>query len=181
MYITPAKNPTKPNLPEIIRHDDLPEGAVKLARIKNVINNGYEYLFIKNNEGLSIVRTRERYLTNGDLFYACYQTDFPIEFLGWFDSALTDFQKTPIDGGLHAGAMTSADQSVGGEMLCIQRTTDGYAVLNRSRCRITVEQSRRDLGHFDAQEIVFEKRFLFEGGLLNLIKDLAARYDAGLF
>jgi hypothetical protein len=158
----------------------LPVDAFELARIKDVVNDGYEYLFIKNNGGLSIIETRERYLTNGDLFYACYQTDFPFEFLRWFYSALTDFQKSPAEGGLHAGAMTSADQNVGGEMLCIQRTTDGYAVLNRSRCRRDVEQLRRDLGDFDAQEIIFEERFLFESGLINLIKDLAARYDAGL-
>lgn len=55
--------------------------------------------------------------------------------------ALADFEKPSVDGGLPSGAMSSADQSVDGEMLSVIRAIGddrgygGYTIDNWSRCR----------------------------------------------
>lgn len=59
--------------------------------------------------------------------------DFPLRVLVWFPWTLEEFRNPPSEGGLHAGAMTTKDMDVGGEMLCVQSTSDGYALVNRSR------------------------------------------------
>ncbi|MFC6633029.1 hypothetical protein [Microbulbifer taiwanensis] len=99
----------------------------------------------------------------------------------WFADALTEFRKPPVEGGLHAGAMTSADEDVESEMICIERAMNagpcvgGYAIVNWSR--------RSRLGsreeHFSPQEITFADNFLYKYGLLNLIKGLGHKYRHG--
>ena len=181
MFVQKPKYSVKPQLPEILDHEHLPAGAVELARINDRLNYQKDFVFVKNNEGLSIVRAETRLMPTGKEMYFIDQTDFPLGFLSWFPRALREFQKPPVKGGLPAGAMSSPDQDVEGEMLCIQRLMDagnhqqGYRVLNRSRCRrgVTLE------GHFDAQKIDFAENFLYEGGLLKLIEDLGQRYEQG--
>ena len=102
-----------------------------------------------------------------------------MEFLTWFSKSLTEFQKSPIEGGLPAGAMTSADEDVGGEMLCIQRAVGaggghgGYTVRNRSRCKKGYDINTE----FEPDDISWSDNFLFEGGLLDLIKDLGEKFE----
>ncbi len=117
MWIRKPKYPVKANLPEITQHEHLPEGAVELARLLDTLNDD-TWLFVKNNGGLSLLNTTSRTLKDGRPYYRCAQSDFPMEFLPWFSNALTEFQKPPSEGGLHAGAMTSADKDVGGEVYC---------------------------------------------------------------
>ncbi len=131
--------------------------------------------------GLSLLNAASRTLKDGTPYYRCAQNDFPMKFLPWFSSALTEFQKPPSEGGLHAGAMTSADEDVGGEMLCIQRVMSisrgqgGYCVLNRSRC----ERGKDVNNKFTSHEVSWADNFLYEDGLLDLIIELAEKYQRG--
>lgn len=67
------------------------------------------------------------------IFQWCYYPGSP--------KALADFEKPPVDGGLPSGAMSSADQSVDGEMPSVIRAIGddrghgGYTIDNWSRCR----------------------------------------------
>jgi len=101
--------------------------------------------------------------------------------LAWFPDALTEFQKPPADGGMHPGGMTGHDEDVDGEMLCIQRAMNagpgvgGYAIINRSRKDHSVQMEE----FFRPQEVMFADNFLYEGGLLDLFKDLGEKYRRG--
>jgi hypothetical protein len=156
--------PVKEQLPEITDHNNLPPGAVELARVENIPDDFDLLMFVKNKGHLSIldVRISPRYF--------CFQDDFPLEFLSWFPDALDDFRRPPAEGGLPAGVMTTEDVEVGGEMLCIQRAIGigGYSVVNRSRCkRDTIIE-----GDYEPHEIDFTEQSLYNDGLLDLIRKL---------
>ena len=168
-------------LPKITDPFNLPAGMIELGKIEDTVNENWWYL-IKNNEKLSILKYHLSTLPDGSELRICKHRDFPLGFLSWYPKALTDFQKPPSQGGLHAGAMSSADQNVEGEMLCIQacmatdRTGGGYAVLNRTRCEDGYDPDTE----FEAQEISWSEHFLFDVGMLKLIKDLGDKYEKGL-
>ena len=180
MWIRKPKYPIKDNLPTIIHHDKLPHDATELGRIYDPREND-TWVFAKNTQSLSIIDASSYQLKDGTPRYAIAQNDFPLEFLPWFAKALTEFQKPPAEGGLPAGAMTSADEDVGGEMLCIQRAmgagggSGGHAVLNRSRCERGCEVNTK----FEPHEVSWGDSLLFEGGLLDLIKDLGEKFEQG--
>lgn len=180
MWIRNPPYTVLPSLPEILRHDTLPAGAVELGRIVNSYDKDL-WLFVKNAEHLSLLSVASRYLADGRPYYRCAQADFPLEFLVWFPPALEDFQRPPAEGGLHAGGMTTPDQNVDGEMLCIQRALGaggglgGYAALNRSRCRKGYDPKTE----FDPHEVSWPSSFLYDDGLLDLIKQLGEKYKAG--
>ena len=114
------------------------------------------------------------HLETGDK-YVCSQDDFPLKVLSWFSKTLEEFQKPPAEGGLHAGAMTSADEDVEGEMLCVQSATEGYYLVNWSR--------QSPLGFDDSYEpteISLSYHLLYDLGILDLIKGLGEKYEKGL-
>jgi hypothetical protein len=181
MWIRKAPYAVKPALPEIARHDQLPAGCQHLAYLKDNTCNTHWH-FVNNNRHLSILNVADRQREDGSHYYRCNHDDFPLEFLTWFPDALAEFQKLPAEGGLRAGAMTTSDIEVGGEMLCIQRALGvdqdrgGYAVMNRSRClkNKNIETS------FTPHEVIWASRFLYEGGLLDLISKLGEKYRRGI-
>ncbi|MGR5150211.1 hypothetical protein ACQKP8_27150 [Photobacterium alginatilyticum] len=182
MTLRKPKYPLKSQLPEVTNHNHLPAGAIELARIQDSVHPTLFYLFVKNADHLTIVTPRYLHLKNGTTRYFCVQTDFPMGFLPWLAHALSEFQKTAAEGGLHSGAMASTDQNVDGEMLCIQRTMGskghnepGYTFLNCTRCKRNtfIENDYRP------QEINFSEQFIFNGGLLELIQELADKYLCG--
>ena len=182
MWISKAPYPVKPDLPLISRHDQLPAGAVELAKITESTQGGLFY-FVNNNGFLSILNVTEpgRTLANGRPYYRCSQDDFPLEFLTWFPIALEEFQKPPVEGGLPAGGMATPDTDVGGEMLSIIRALGsdqgrgGYGVDNYSRC----VRGRDIETSFAPHSVSWASRFLYEGGLLSLIKELGEKLRAG--
>jgi hypothetical protein len=182
MWIRKAPYTLKPALPQITRHDKLPAGATEIAEITEFTEGGLFY-FVKNNGFLSILSVTEpgRTLANGQLYYRCSQNDFPLEFLSWFPQVLAEFQKPPAEGGLRAGAMTTPDIEVGGEMLCLQRALGvdrdrgGYIVRNRSRC----EKDYDPETEFEPHNVCWASRFLYEGGLLALITELGEKLKNG--
>lgn len=180
MWIRQAPYSIKVALPEITRHDQLPSGCKELAYIKDNTCNKTWY-FIYNNGFLSIADVTDRALSNGNHLYNCGHDDFPLEFITWFPEALVEFQKPPSEGGLHAGAMTTPDIDVSGEMLCLQRALGvdqdrgGYIVRNRSRCKKGYDPEI----DFEPHEVCWASRFLYDGGLLDLIKDLGQKLTEG--
>jgi len=169
---------TLPPLPEITHHEKLPQGAREIARIKS---GEPLYVFVKYEKWLIILKP------GGFKKYTIAQMDLPLGFLNWFPQALDNFRKPPAEGGLRAGAMVSDGELVEGEELCIMREMGdqawpekgpppGYAVENRSR----LEHDYEDIPELrDPQEISFSEQFLFEGGLLSLIRRLGAQYRSG--
>lgn len=175
------KYPVKEQLPRIEHHEKPPDGTKELARIADPNSERYTILFVQQGKYLSVLEAGGWLLKDGTPRYRCAQADFPLGVLPWFADALTEFRKPPAQGGLHAGAMTSADEDVEGEMLCIERAMNagpgvgGYAIVNWSRkSRLG---SREE--HFSPQEITFADNFLYEAGLLDLIKDLGEKYRRG--
>ncbi|QIL90127.1 hypothetical protein GNX18_10445 [Microbulbifer sp. SH-1] len=174
------KYPVKEQLPRIEHHEKLPEGAVELARTTDP-NEGDTVVFVQQRDHLSILKADSWLLKDGTLNYVCSQADFPLGVLPWFADTLTEFRKPPAQGGLHAGAMTSADEDVEGEMLCIQRAMNagrgvgGYIIINRSR----KDHSARLEEHFSPHRITFADNFLYDAGLLDLIKDLGEKNRRG--
>jgi hypothetical protein len=180
MWISKPPYAVKPGLPEITRHDQLPPNCKLLANIKDNTNSTHWY-FVNNNGYLSILDVVDRQLDDGGRLYNCGHDDFPLELLTWFPSALAEFQKPPSEGGLHAGGMTTPDMEVGGEMLCVQRALGvdqdrgGYIAGNNSRCKKDYDPETE----FEPHEVCWASRFLYEGGLLDLIKDLGEKLEDG--
>lgn len=168
--------PVKPDLPLITRHNQLPSGCRLLAEIPDNTTDRRLY-FVANNGHLSILDMVDRQFDDGDSYYRCAQHDFPLEFLIWFPIALEEFQKSPVEGGLHAGAMCTPDMEVGGEMLSIIRALGsdqgrgGYGVDNYSRCMRGMDIETT----FSPHSVSWASRFLYEGGLLNLIIELGEK------
>ncbi|WP_062271056.1 hypothetical protein [Endozoicomonas arenosclerae] len=167
------KYPIQPALQKVIQHSRLPVDSVELGRMRNISRANILHILVKRSDRwLSILSVRGDDPLLGKK-YRCYQDDFPLGFLSWFPKALEDFRKPPAEGGLHAGAMSSIDYDIEGEMLCVQRTVEGYEVLNRSR--------NASLGTlYRPVSIEFTENFLYQEGLLNLIQKLGDQYDKGL-
>ena len=171
------KYPQKEPLPKIENDLIYPDGAVELAKIVDTLNFGNTIFFLKYRKYLIIARARKEILT-GDKRFSVGQFDAPLEVLHWFSEALGEFIKPSSQGGPHPGAMTSKDEDVGGEMLCLQRAMDagnnqgGYVIVNRSR-------PSRLFDGYSPSEITFPENLLYQGGLLNLIKTLGEKYQRG--
>jgi hypothetical protein len=180
MWISKAPYPVKPDVPLITRHNQLPNGCSLLAHIPDNTTDRRLY-FVNNNGHLSVLDMVDRHFDDGDHYYRCAQDDFPLEFLIWFPIALEEFQKPPVEGGLHPGGMTTPDMYVGGEMLCLQRALGsdqgrgGYGVRNRSRCKKGYDPET----DFEPHDVSWASRFLYEGGLLKLITELGGRLKTG--
>ncbi|WP_444997680.1 hypothetical protein [Aliikangiella sp. IMCC44359] len=184
MWITKPEYPIKPNVQKIQHHEQLPAGVVELARLKDDISHDNSLWVLLKNEGiLSILNPMTLTMVGYPPEYICPQHDFPMAMLPWFSRALTEFQKPPAEGGLHAGAMSGGDEEVGGEMLCIERamgvdnSRGGYSVVNRSRCLRKYFDQMDTM--FEPHEICWPDRFLYDGGMLNLITQLGQRVEAG--
>lgn len=162
-----------PKLSIIQHHDQLPLGCVELGRCLDSTEVDQLYVLVKRGSStLSILISYTLKLKTGDKYY-CDQFDFPLSVLLWFPKALEEYRKPPVEGGLHAGAMTTKDVDVDGEMLCIQSTTDGYALVNRSRTGPTASQLKRPVRidlHYD---------FLYSQGFLDLIKSVGDKHERG--
>lgn len=164
------KYPVKPALPKITRHDQLPSNVIEIGRLLDTTEREKLYVLVKLHQQLSILTAYENVKTHQ---YYCDQFDFPLKALSWFPNALEEFRKPPAAGGLHAGAMTSADEDVDGEMLCVQAATQGYYLVNRSR----QSQSPLFADSYEPTEISLSYHFLYDLGFLDLWKKLGAKYE----
>ena len=163
-------------LRKITRHDQLPSESECVAELrKGNEKNSPNYMFIKRDNNLSVLITYTTEIS-GHEKYICRQKDFPLKVLSWFPKALEEFIKPPADGGLHAGAMTSGDQEVDGEMLSIGSTTKGYEITNWSRDASGVDA---DPDYYEPTSLSLDYELLYDYGLLDLWKTLGEKYERG--
>ncbi len=161
--------PLEQPLTLINRHDKLPTSATLLAEITDTSEGrNHFYSLVEHENHLSILISFRAGPVNQ---YYCDQYDYPLKVLSWFPTALEEFRKPPVEGGLHAGAMTTKDIDVDGEMLCIQSATSGYYLMNRSR---TEHDSG---GIYRPMEISLSYDFLYKLGFLDLWKKLGQQYE----
>ncbi|MBU1170142.1 MAG: hypothetical protein KKD44_11310 [Proteobacteria bacterium] len=165
--------PVQDALPLIINHEQLPPDAQELGRCLDTTEAEELYVLVKRDDHLSVLATYMRH-RKADVKYSCYQFDFPLKALSWFPKALEDFRRPPAEGGLHAGAMTSADDDVDGEMLCVQSTTDGYCIVNRSR----QSPLAFDMSYMPTR-LSLSYHFLYRLGFLDLWNSLGEKYERG--
>lgn len=160
----------------IVSYTDLPPGC-RVLKVFNLSEDTDEdrIIFIGNNGLLSILYVSESILASGQPLSVNVQTDVTFQFLSWFPEALVEFMKPPADGGLHAGAMITADENVDGEMLSIYRiqSPSGYGVINRSRCHWRYNPETT----FEDQRVRFTDYVLFNAGMLDWMKAGSWRND----
>ena len=150
----------------------LPLDAKIIAHIVDSTERIKNYYFIKQDNTLSICTEYKNTKTNA---VRSNQFDYPLRVLSWFPRALSEFQKPPAKGGLHAGAMTSQDEEVDGEYLCVQAASQGYVLVNRSR------QSPLGIGSsYMPTSLSLSHNFLFNLGLMDLWVSLGEQYEKGL-
>ena len=69
--------------------------------------------------------------------------------------------------------MTTQDVDVDGEMMCIQNTTDGYALMNRSR------NLQDTSSQYYPVNLSLSWEFLYNLGFLDIWKSAGERYQKG--
>ena len=158
-------------LARISRHDQLPAGAITLGSCLDTSNGNSDRFTLVKVESYLIILVS--YVCGPDAKYYCDQYDFPLKTLSWFPGALDDFRKSPSEGGLPAGAMTTQDVDVDGEMMCIQNTTDGYALMNRSR------NLQDTSSQYYPVNLSLSWEFLYNLGFLDIWKSAGERYQKG--
>lgn len=164
--IYPLKKPLK----IITDFEGLPVGAQELGRVIDNTSRERQYIFVKQDQHLSVIKTQKAG-PNNQRFY--HQFDFPLRVLSWFPETLDYFVKPPADGGPHAGAMITEDINVDNEMLAVGRNTDGYYILNRSR------NSEKDDQYYTPVELNLSESLLYDQGLMDLWNSIAEKYKKG--
>ena len=160
-----------PNLP--------PSGIKHLITTNDQLNYPDRFFsFFQQGEYLSIVhhwiitpKDKAPYLTTD-------QFDAPLEILPWFVNKLDFFMKPSSQGGLPANKIATDKEAINGENLILGRAMDagnarregGYILSNLSRKDYLAISS-------NYQNITFSDSFLFQGGLMELWKDLAEKYE----
>ncbi|MBU2968394.1 hypothetical protein KO527_03365 [Pseudoalteromonas sp. C2R02] len=166
---------------EITNPDSPPQGVKQLARINDSLNYPKRfYSFYRQGDYLSVVhhwiitpKGKPPYLTTE-------QFDAPLALLSWFVQKLEFFIKPSFQGGLPANKIATDKERVNGEYIILGRAMD--AGNNRREGGYTISNLNRDIylnKYSSFQDITFSDSFLFQGGLLELFKELATEYDKG--
>jgi len=168
---------TKHYLPPLIKitdPDNPPQGVRFLTRIidSSILPISKRYSsFFQQGEHLSIVLH--------SINLSPRQFDAPLAVLPWFVDKLDFFMKPSTQGGLPPNKIATDKEQVNGEYLILGRCMDagvpsgegGYDITNLSRGDYSTAPIE--------QEVTFSDSYLFKGGLLDLFKDLAAKYKNG--
>ncbi|KDM91271.1 hypothetical protein [Photobacterium galatheae] len=180
--------PQKEILPLIEHHKKLPLGANVIAEIQDENNYGYNYMFLLFKNELIVLIHRE-VIYSGQSYYSITQVEFPLEVLPWFVDKLEFFMLPSSQGGLRSGKIETDADNVGGEYLTIMRLMragceyPGYKIVNKSRTEHDMDKvdpnDEIPKNSYFYQGLIIPDNFLFEGGLLELWKDLAKRYQEG--
>lgn len=171
-----------PALTEITDPNTPPIGSVLLVELNDKLNYPDSmYAFFKQGKYLSIVDYSIITPKNEPSYLSTTQFDAPLEILPWFVNKLDFFMKPSTQGGLPPSKMATDKELVGGEQIFINRAVDagnarrdgGYMINNLDR--------KDHFPRLDGfQDICFSDSLLFQGGMLDLWKDLAAKYENGL-
>lgn len=171
-----------PALTEITDPNTPPLGSVLLVELNDLLNYpDRKFSFFKQDLHLSIVKHWIITPVNEPSYLATTQFDAPLEILPWFVNKLDFFMKPSTQGGLPPSKMATDKELVGGEQIFLNRTMyagnarrdGGYMINNLDR-----KDHLPKLDDF--HKILFSDSLLFQGGMLDLWKDLAAKYENGL-
>ena len=168
-------------LPTIEDPNNLPQGCEFITSINDELNYpDRTQAFYRQGNYLTVAHYWIAKPRVGEPFLTIDQFDAPLAILPWFVNQLEFFRKPSFEGGLPANKIATDKEKVGGEYIFLSRAMDagnarrdgGYSLhfLNRESHDITQ----------DYQYVTFSDSFLFEGGLLDVWKDLAQRYELGL-
>jgi len=172
-YLTP--------LIEIMDPNNLPSGIIKLGEINDALNYEDEiYAFYRQGDFLSVVDHSVVKPHHKPPYLSIRQFDAPLAILPWFFDKLVFFRKSSVEGGLAPNRIATDKELIGGEHLILSRAMDagnarregGYMIENINRKAHSIRSS-------NFQDLLFSDSFLFEGGMLDLWKDLADKYKAG--
>ncbi len=105
-----------------------------------------------------------------------YQIEFPKQGLVWFlDSMQHRFFKTEAEGGLPKGVFHDIT-TINGERIAINRAFNADG--NRGGGYAFATLDRKEDGYF-AKEYLFTDEFLFNGGLIEILQDIAGKIQRG--
>jgi hypothetical protein len=168
---------------EISDPDHPPRLIRQIGRIEDSLNYpGRFFSFYVQGNYLSIVLHWIISPKDKQPFLATEQLDAPLEILTWFVNKFTFFQKNESDGGMRIGQIVTDTDLIQGEDITLSRAMDagnarregGYIIDNFSRSDdFSINKSTR------AQSVIFSDSFMFQGGLQDLWKDLAEKYENG--
>jgi len=172
-YLPPLIEISDPDLP--------PANIKKLAEINDALNYPKRFFsFYKQDEFLSVVHHWIIKPNNKAPYLTTSQFDAPLEILPWFVDKLDFFMKSSVEGGLPANRIATDKELVGGDYFILgramsagnERREGGYYIDNIERVGYGLDSDMR-------QSLLLSDSFLFEGGMLDLWKDLADKYKAG--
>ena len=104
-----------------------------------------------------------------------YQIEFPKRGLQWYlDTLEHKFFKTEAEGGLPKGKFHDIAE-IDGERLSIDRAFNADGNGGGGYSFVTLDRKEDDL----AKEYTFTDAFLFEGGLIQIFEDIAAKIKGG--
>lgn len=170
-----------PPLSEITEPDNPDHGIQLIARINDVLNYpNRSYSFYKQGNFLSIVYHWIITPKNKASYLATEQFDAPLEILPWFINKLEFFMKPSTQNGLPANKIATDKEKVNGEYIILGRAMDAGNA-RREGGYILDNLDRKDHHKISTnpQDITFSDSFLFEGGLMDLWKDLTEKYQKG--
>jgi hypothetical protein len=142
--------------------------------------SGYDEYFVKDGDFIILYgeklhvypATSPRY---GEQKLIADQLEMPLAAVRWYVNVIEQkFFRSPEEGGLPANKISYREE-VAGENLHIMRSMSagcvhpGYALTNSSRNSHILASSRQTFSASDP--------WLFQGGLLDFLKDIAARYE----
>lgn len=105
------------------------------------------------------------------------QVEVPLKSIRWFMEVIAEkFLKSPKDGGLPKHIINYRDE-VAGEKLHITRTM--YAAGERPGYELTNVSRPSHASPFLKQTVAFSDDWLFDGGLMEFLEDIADRYEQG--
>lgn len=160
-----------------------PNPNYEVLRIfKEPLQQGQDYFFVKAVNHLLIYRERLHTYpeTAGDLAgtkeYRRYQFAMPLRGIRWFIDVIEQkFFKSPNEGGLPANKL-SYEEIVAGEDLHVMRSMGGG---HRPGYTITNATQRAHGAERNPQRLTLPDDWLFEGGLMDYLKELADNYENG--
>jgi hypothetical protein len=151
---------------------------MQYAEFRQHLNDNNYYFWLKEGNYLIWARRGPYAPLDGGSSYwvGGTQLEIPIEGLSWFIRIIEEkFFKTEAEGGLPKGEF-GYEEEIRGEKLVVSRMfgTPAYSFRNHSRYSHLWDDST------DPQEAIFTDEMLFEKGLFDEFKKLAAKIDQGL-
>lgn len=150
----------------------------KYAEFKSHLNDNDYWFWLKDGNYLIWAKSGLYAPLNGSPNYwvGGTQLEIPEEGLSWFIQVIEGkFLKTEAEGGLPKGEF-GYEEEISGERLVISRMfgTPGYSFRNHSRDSYVFKTQKRP------QEAMLTDEMLFEKGLFDEFKKLAAKIEQGL-